>query len=34
VPAGLTGDTVNTVRLPKVRMTNRGGFIIRFPDKI
>jgi hypothetical protein len=28
VPAGLVGDTVNAVRLPKVRMTNRGGFEI------
>src|SRR5438477_463145 len=27
-------DTMNPETLPKVRMPNRGGFIIRFPDKI
>jgi hypothetical protein len=27
-------DTVNAETLPKVRMPNRDGFIIRFPDKI
>ena len=27
-------DTVNAQTLPKVKMPNRDGFIIRFPDKI
>src|SRR5258706_619816 len=27
-------DTMNAETLPKVRMPNRDGFIIRFPDKI
>ena len=27
-------DTLNAETLPKVRMPNRDGFIIRFPDKI
>ena len=27
-------DTMNAQTLPKVRMPNRGGFIIRFPDKL
>lgn len=27
-------DTMNAEMLPRVRMPNRGGFIIRFPDKI
>ena len=27
-------DTMNSETLPKVRMPNRGGFIIRFPDRI
>ena len=28
------GDSMNSDTLPKVRMPNRDGFIIRFPDKI
>ena len=27
-------DSMNAETLPKVRMPNRDGFIIRFPDKI
>ena len=27
-------DVMNAETLPKVRMPNRDGFIIRFPDKI
>jgi len=27
-------DSMNPETLPKVRMPNRDGFIIRFPDKI
>jgi len=27
-------DTMNAETLPKVRMPNRDGFIVRFPDKI
>jgi S-disulfanyl-L-cysteine oxidoreductase SoxD len=27
-------DTMNAEALPKVEMPNRGGFIIRFPDRI
>jgi len=27
-------ETMNAETLPKVRMPNRNGFIIRFPDKI
>jgi hypothetical protein len=27
-------DTMNPETLPKVRMPNRGGFVIRFPDRI
>src|SRR6266702_5946315 len=27
-------DTMNPETLPKVRMPNRGGFIMRFPDRI
>jgi cytochrome c len=27
-------DTMNAETLPKVKMPNRNGFIIRFPDKI
>ena len=27
-------DTMNAQTLPKVRMPNRGGFIIRFPDRL
>jgi cytochrome c len=27
-------DTMNAQTLPKVQMPNRGGFILRFPDRI
>jgi cytochrome c len=27
-------DTMNVQTLPKVRMPNRDGFIIRFPDRL
>jgi hypothetical protein len=27
-------DTINAQTLPKVRMPNRDGFIVRFPEKM